>query len=403
MSIAPRKQHDRLSLSTAFASTRAETEQRCQTLAIEDYQLQSMPDCSPPKWHLAHSTWFFETFVLAPHVPGFRPFHERFGYLFNSYYDAIGDRWPRAQRGLLSRPTVAEVYDYRRAVDEQILALIDTVDEPALQLIASVIELGWNHEQQHQELLVTDVKHAFGMNPLRPIYSLDAGNPQGDDAPMQWQSFPAGLRKLGRAGGGFAFDNEGPPHDVYLRDFQIATRPVSHGEYLNFIEDGGYERPEFWLSDGWAAVRNDCWVAPLYWERGKEGWSIFTLQGMKPIAAHEPVCHISFYEADAYARWAGARLPTEFEWETAGISGRNFSRGDVWVWTASPYTAYPGFRPAAGAVGEYNGKFMCNQMVLRGGSLATPAGHTRPTYRNFFPPDARWQFSGLQLAKDGAA
>jgi ergothioneine biosynthesis protein EgtB len=387
-------------------------------LEPEDYQLQSMPDCSPPKWHLAHTTWFFETFVLAPHVPRFRPFHPLYCYLFNSYYDAVGDRWPRPARGLLSRPTVAEVYAYRRAVDERALALIESADDATFSAVAPLVELGLHHEEQHQELLLTDLKHAFGLNPLRPQYAPPVDAPPADATPLEWEHHPGGVRWVGHAGPEFAFDNEGPRHRVFVAAFEIASRPVTCGEFLRFAADGGYDRPELWLSDGWAARQRHGWSAPLYWHRdgADSAWRVFTLRGERPLDPAGPVCHVSYYEADAYARWAGARLPTEFEWETAAASrevGGNFLDserlhpagggsfyGDVWVWTASPYGAYPGYRAAAGALGEYNGKFMCNQMVLRGGSCATPAGHVRPTYRNFFPPDARWQFSGLRLAKD---
>jgi ergothioneine biosynthesis protein EgtB len=387
---------------------------------VEDYGLQSMPDCSPPKWHIAHTTWFFETFVLADNEPGFRPHHPQFRYLFNSYYEAVGERWPRPARGLLSRPTVAEVYEYRRVVDERMVALLDSLDEQALARLETVIELGLNHEQQHQELLLTDLKHAFGLNPLRPAYAPAAdAPPAGAASPLRWEEHAHGVREIGFAESGFAFDNESPRHRQFLEGFAIASRPVTAGEYLAFIEDGGYERPDFWLSDGWTARQRNVWSAPLYWERDAGGWAVFTLRGLRPLDPAEPVCHVSYYEADAFARWAGARLPTEFEWEVtarprdvrgnlldarhfhpAPDDGRGQWFGDVWEWTASPYAAYPGYRPAAGALGEYNGKFMCNQMVLRGGSCATPAGHVRPTYRNFFPPDARWQFSGLRLARD---
>lgn len=407
-------------LAERYLAVRAETERLCAPLAVEDYQLQSMPDCSPAKWHLAHSAWFFETFILTEHDPGFRPFHPRFGYLFNSYYDAVGDRWPRAARGLLSRPTVSEVHAYRRAVDERMLALINEADESTLGAIGPLLELGLNHEQQHQELLLTDLKHAFGLNPLRPVYAPPIEVAPRRAAPaLRWVAHSSGVRRVGHKSDGFAFDNEGPRHNVYVGGFEIASRLVTAGEFLAFVEAGGYDRPEYWLSDGWAVRRGNGWTAPLYWERDG-GWSLFTLRGMRPLDPTVPVCHVSYYEADAYARWAGARLPTEFEWETAAAAselGGNFLGsgelhpandggafyGNAWVWTASPYTAYPGYRPAAGAIGEYNGKFMCNQMVLRGGSCVTPSGHVRPTYRNFFPPDARWQFSGLRLAKDASA
>ncbi|HEX3316001.1 MAG TPA: ergothioneine biosynthesis protein EgtB [Gemmataceae bacterium] len=399
-------------------AVRGETERLCAPLVIEDYQLQSMPDTSPPKWNLAHTTWFFEEFVLAEHVPGYRRFHPSFGYLFNSYYESVGERWPRPARGLLSRPTVAEVYAYRRAVDEQTLAFIAGADEKTIASLAPLLELGLNHEQQHQELLLTDLKHAFGLNPLRPAYMRPTSTQPGTSSPLRWQAFPPGVRQIGHAGSGFAFDNEGPAHNEYVNGFEIASRPVSNGEFLEFLRDDGYDRPEFWLSDGWATRQRLGWSAPLYWDRDGESWSLFTLRGDRPLDLAEPGCHISYYEADAFARWAGARLPTEAEWETAAAtagaptgnfldsgwlhpaSGGAAFYGEVWVWTASPYAAYPGYRPAAGALGEYNGKFMCNQIVLRGGSCVTPAGHVRSTYRNFFPPDARWQFSGLRLAKD---
>jgi ergothioneine biosynthesis protein EgtB len=406
-------------LAARYRAARGRTERLCAPLAPEDYQLQSMPDCSPPKWHLAHTAWFFETFVLAPHAAGHRPFHPQFGYLFNSYYEAVGDRGPRPARGLLSRPTVAEVAAYRRAVDEQVLALLEAADGPTLATLLPLIELGLNHEEQHQELLLTDLKHAFGLNPLRPAYLPPRAVEPAVAAALHWEHHPAGLRWAGHAGGGFAFDNEGPRHRVYVAAFELASRPVTCGEFAEFVAAGGYDTPALWLSDGWAARQRAGWTAPLHWTRDGESWSVFTLRGERPLDPAEPVCHVSYYEADAFARWAGARLPTEFEWEAA-VAGRpvegNFLDpdrlhpaagggffGDVWAWTASPYAAYPGYRPAAGALGEYNGKFMCNQLVLRGGSCATPAGHVRATYRNFFPPDARWQFSGLRLAKDAPA
>jgi ergothioneine biosynthesis protein EgtB len=417
MSDQPSEPVARTALAARYRVTRARTERLSAPLELEDYQLQSMPDCSPPKWHLAHTAWFFETFVLAPHEPGFRPYEPQFGYLFNSYYDAVGDRWPRPARGLLSRPTVAEVYAYRRAVDERMLALIGSADDRTLATIVPVAEIGLNHEEQHQELLLTDIKHAFGLNPLRPRYAPPGEEPRADATPAEWEYHAEGVRWVGHDGSGFAFDNEGPRHRAIFAAFEVASRPVNNGEYLCFVEDDGYERPELWLSDGWASRQRAGWSAPLHWQRDGSGFALFTLRGMRPLDPAEPVCHLSYYEADAYARWAGARLPTEFEWEIAAgpreasgnflDSGRlhpansgNSFYGDVWVWTASPYVAYPGYRPATGALGEYNGKFMCNQMVLRGGSCATPAGHVRPTYRNFFPPDARWQFSGLRLAKD---
>jgi ergothioneine biosynthesis protein EgtB len=408
---------DRAALLDRYRAVRARTERLCSTLAVEDYQLQSMPDCSPPKWHLAHTTWFFEEFALSRR-PDFRPFDERYRFLFNSYYNAVGARWPRPARGLLSRPTVADVFRYRRSVDERMSALLETADEKTLQEAAPIVELGHNHEEQHQELLLSDLKHAFGLNPLRPAYAppTDAVAARAAAA-LKWLSVLPGMKRIGHVGRGFAFDNEGPAHDVYLQGFEIARRPVTNGEYLAFLDDDGYGRPEFWLSDGWNVRCREGWTLPLYWERQEKSWSSFTLRGDRPLDPSEPVSHISFYEADAFARWAGARLPTEAEWESIAskwepmgnfLDSERFHPapaddslyGDVWVWTASPYVAYPGYRPAAGALGEYNGKFMCNQIVLRGGSCATPARHVRATYRNFFPPDARWQFTGLRLAKD---
>jgi ergothioneine biosynthesis protein EgtB len=400
-----------------FCHVRAETERLCDRLEVEDYQLQSMPDCSPPKWHLAHTTWFFEEFILARSESEYRPFHPVFSFLFNSYYESIGMRWPRPNRGLLSRPKVSEIREYRQQVNERILALITTADENMLRTISTRIELGINHEQQHQELLLTDVKHAFGLNPLKPEYAppidLKISN---TTLTTRWKRFGSSVRELGHDGVGFAFDNEGPRHGVFVRAFEIAASAVTAGAYLMFIDDGGYDRPELWLSDGWAARCRNRWTAPLYWDATDGRWSVFTLRGVRELQLCEPICHLSYYEADAYARWAGVRLPTEAEWEITAAdyaiegnfldsaalhpTGGEHFFGDVWVWTASPYTAYPGFRTEAGALGEYNAKFMCNQMVLRGGSCVTPAGHIRCTYRNFFPPDSRWQFSGLRLAKD---
>jgi len=399
-----------------YRRVRQQTEELCQPLAIDDYQLQTMPDCSPPKWHLAHTTWFFETFLLAGNNPSYRPFHPRYNFLFNSYYEAVGERWPRPARGLLSRPTVEEVFAYRRAIDERMHEWLDPLSESSLESIRPVFELGLNHEQQHQELLLTDIKHAFSINPLRPVFSNSETGECSTDQRLHWLTFPAGVRQIGHIGASFAFDNESPAHSVYVPPFQISSNLVTNREFLAFIDDGGYRRPEFWLSDGWATCRRLDWSSPLYWEHDGGSWLQFTLGGMRSLSLDEPVCHVSFYEAEAFARWTGARLPTEAEWETAALdekvtgifldSGRLHPAqsggffGNLWVWTASPYVAYPGYHPAAGALGEYNGKFMCNQMVLRGGSCATPADHIRPTYRNFFPPDARWQFSGIRLARD---
>lgn len=406
----------RSAFADCYRSTRSRTERLCAPLESEDYQIQSSAECSPPKWHLAHTSWFFETFVLTAHAPHYRPFHPLYSFLFNSYYDAVGDRWPRQARGLLSRPTIAEVYAYRHAVDERVLALIDSADERTLSAASHLIELGLNHEEQHQELLLTDLKHAFGHNPLRPRYAPPNERMLAEVPPRAWEHWSAGIHEFGHDGTGFAFDNEGPRHRAIVPAFVIASRLVTNGEFRQFVDDGGYARPELWLSDGWAAQRLGGWFAPLYWHRDGSGWQEFTLRGLRPLDPDEPVCHVSYYEADAFARWAGARLSTEYEWETAAGSrsvdgnfldsgllhpaGGPAYYGDAWVWTASPYVAYPGYRPVTGALGEYNGKFMCNQMVLRGGSCATPAGHIRRTYRNFFPPDARWQFSGLRLAKD---
>ena len=393
----------------------------CAPLEIEDHSLQPMPDASPAKWHLAHTTWFFETFVLSQHMPEYRPFHPALRNLFNSYYNSVGDRPLRAMRHILSRPSLDEVHAYRIYVDEAMVHLLTTELSPeALDLIA----LGMNHEQQHQELIVTDVKNGLWANPLRPAYrvKLESGAEHDAEAAqsLDWQRFSDGVYEIGFKGEGFAFDNEGPRHSVYLQNFRLASRLVTNGEYLDFMRDDGYGDPLLWLSDGWDCVRNNQWNAPLYWEQRDGEWWNYTIEGMQPLRLNEPVCHVSFYEADAFARWCGARLPSEFEWEVAAkscsITG-NFLEsdasqplpappsaglaqmfGDVWEWTSSPYSPYPGFKPAAGAIGEYNGKFMCNQMVLRGGSCATPQSHIRATYRNFFPPHARWQFMGLRLA-----
>ena len=391
-------------------------------LTPEDCALQSMPDASPVKWHLAHTTWFFETFVLEPHAPRYAPFDTQFRVLFNSYYNAVGEKHPRPERGLISRPDLARVLAYRAAVDA---AMHELFARPLAPALAALIDLGLHHEQQHQELILTDVKHLFSANPLKPAYRprwpLNTVSPQ----PMTWLSYQGGLHDFGHRGEGFAFDNEGPVHRAFVAPFELASRPVTHGEFAAFVADGGYRRPELWLSLGWDTVVARGWRAPLYWiERDAGRFSTFTLHGMADIDPHTPVTHVSYFEADAYARWAGARLPTEYEWELvardAPIEG-NFAEsgamhplplsgppqsgvpaqlfGDVWEWTSSSYAPYPGYRPAAGAIGEYNGKFMCGQYVLRGGSCATPANHVRATYRNFFPPDARWQFSGIRLAR----
>jgi ergothioneine biosynthesis protein EgtB len=413
-------------LISSFEDVRSLTEQICAPLAIEDYGVQSMPDASPAKWHLAHTSWFFETFVLAAARRDYQLFHPQFGYLFNSYYNSVGAFWPRGQRGLLSRPTVAEVFAYRRHVDESLLRLLREGGRGITPEIRERIVLGLNHEQQHQELLLTDLKHAFACNPLRPAYRERPPSAAGPEpATLLWFAHPGGLHEIGHEGGGFAYDNEGPRHRVFLAPFQLASRLVTSGEYRAFMEDRGYQRPEFWLSDGWAARRAEEWQAPLYWERRDGSWFSLTLGGLHPVRDADPVCHVSYYEADAYARWAGARLPAEAEWETAAeacpLEGAFLDPeqphplpaadtaskdrpvqmfGALWQWTGSPYVAYPGYRSAEGALGEYNGKFMCNQIVLRGGSCATPRSHFRRSYRNFFPPQARWQFTGIRLAKD---
>jgi ergothioneine biosynthesis protein EgtB len=403
------------SLLDRYHQVRQLSERICQPLAIEDYGIQSMPDVSPPKWHLAHTTWFFETFLLTPYLPGYPVFHPQFGYLFNSYYEAVGDRHPRAERGLLSRPTVAEVYAYRAHVDRSMQDLLTTTASPDL---ATLVTLGLHHEQQHQELLLTDIKHILALNPLRPVYRSDLITPNPPAKPLQWLEYPGGLVEIGHHGDEFAFDNELPRHKTYLQDYKLADRLVTNGEYLEFIQAGGYQQSAHWLSAGWSTVQTAMWQAPLYWEQIDGDWWVMTLGGLRRVDEHEPVCHVSFYEADAYASWRGQRLPTEAEWEVAttgvDLTGNFLDRdrlhplpcpvardqffGDVWEWTQSAYLPYPGFKIAPGAIGEYNGKFMCNQMVLRGGSCATSADHIRSTYRNFFPPDARWQFTGIRLA-----
>ena len=406
---------------SAYREVRTDSEQLCAPLQIDDYLLQSIVQTSPPKWHLAHVSWFFETFLLSDYLPGYRPFHPRYRELFNSYYEQVGPFHPRAERGMLSRPTVEEVYRYRAWVDEHMAVLIDSVDEALWPEVARRLATGLNHEQQHQELMLTDIKHNFWVNPLFPAYREGLPRETGSAAALQWYEYKNGLRYVGAVDAGFAFDNERPRHTVYVEDYFLANRLVTNGEYQAFIDDRGYQRPELWLSDGWAAVKREQWQAPLYWLRQDDGWWQFTLAGLRPLNEHEPVAHISYYEADAYARWAGHRLPSEQEWELAAAgeeiegnlldsgwlqpraaSGEEMQQqfGDVWEWTASPYTPYPGYRAVDGALGEYNGKFMCNQMVLRGGSCVTPTDHLRATYRNFFYPHERWQFSGLRLAKD---
>jgi len=382
-------------------------------LSAEDLVVQSMPDASPAKWHLAHTTWFFERFVLRS--LGVAPIRAEYDYLFNSYYDAVGPRHPRPARGLLTRPSAEEVFAYRRAVDAR---LADLEGSPALAdpEVASALELGMNHEEQHQELLLTDIKHLFAQSPLLPAYApAPAPAPSSATAaPLAWHPHAGGLVEIGAAAAGFAFDNERPRHKVYLAPFELASRLATEGDYLAFMRDGGYRRPSLWLSEGWAWVQDSARRAPLYWLDVDEGEGdatprVFTLHGPRPHTPSAPVCHLTYYEADAFARWSGARLPTEAEWESASalrakagepLDTSPLHPGDAWQWTSSAYSPYPGFRPLAGAFGEYNGKFMVSQMVLRGGSCATPPGHARLTYRNFFPPSAAWQFSGVRLARD---
>lgn len=381
--------------AVAYSRVRAQSLALIEGLSAEDCQIQSMPDASPVKWHLAHTTWFFETFVLAAADPDYRPLDPAYRALFNSYYVGIGARAPRAERGLMSRPTLADVLAYRAEIDARVLATFRAGGFDGAQL--TTLELGLHHEQQHQELIVTDLKHHLSRNPLHPAVRAQPELPAAASG-LEWLPFPAGVREIGHGGGRFAFDNETPRHRVFAEAFEIASRLVSNGEFQRFIDDGGYRRPELWLSDGWDAAQAGGWQAPLYWF---DDGSHYTLAGRVERAADAPVCHLGYYEAEAYARWAGARLPTEAEWEIAATdtTALREAQDSCWQWTASAYLPYPGFEPAAGAVGEYNGKFMINQMVLRGGSCATPPGHLRPSYRNFFPPAARWQFSGIRLAR----
>ena len=383
-------------------SLRWRTESLVGYLSQEDMVVQSMPDASPAKWHLAHSTWFFETFLLIPYLAGYRPFNADYGYLFNSYYEALGARQPRPQRGLLTRPSLSEVMLYRRHVDSAMQTLLRDIPAGAAELV----ELGFSHEEQHQELILMDVLHLFSQSPLKPAYDDKWPLPSAGRKAM-YQTLPGGMTTLGYSGGGFAFDNESPRHQVWLAPYSIADRLVTNGEWLAFMADGGYERAALWLADGWAEVQQEAWHAPQYWQPASNsplGWQQLTLAGLKDIDADAPVMHVSYYEASAYAQWAGARLPTEAEWEAAAAAGLLEQIDDVaWQWTQSAYAAYPGFRATADAVGEYNGKFMVNQMVLRGGASVTPIGHSRNTYRNFYRPDQRWMFAGVRLARDAGA
>jgi ergothioneine biosynthesis protein EgtB len=406
-----------------FRAVRRATEELADGLTPEDCGVQSMEDASPVKWHLAHTTWFFETFLLERWERPHRPFRPAFRELFNSYYQAVAEPFARPRRGVLSRPALSEVFAWRAHVDARVLELLAA---PAFASpdCAGVFELGLQHEQQHQELILTDVKHALASNPLRPVYRERAGEDAGTAAPLRFVAVEEGLREIGHAGPGFAFDNELPRHRVFVAGFEIASRLVTNAEYREFVDDAGYLRPELWLADGWAAAQRQGWRAPLYWEEQAGGLAEYTLTGLRPLRPAEPVCHVSWYEADAFARWAGARLPTECEWECAAAPARcegNFVEsgrlhpapagrgapaqpaqlfGDAWEWTRSAYAPYPGYAPPQGALGEYNGKFMSNQLVLRGGSCATPRLHVRASYRNFFFPEARWQFSGIRLARD---
>ncbi|HEV7369581.1 ergothioneine biosynthesis protein EgtB [Arenibaculum sp.] len=433
---APAPRYRPETLPARFLHVRRTSTDLVRGLSAEDQVVQSMPDASPAKWHLAHTTWFFETLLLKPFAAGYRPFDERFAYLFNSYYEGLGSRHPRPHRGLLTRPGIEEVAAYRRHVDEAMAGLLERGDHA--DEVVPLVEIGLAHEEQHQELLLMDLLHLFSCNPLKPAYRPAPPENRAGPAPgpARLLSFAGGIREIGHAGGGFAFDNEGPRHQTLVHPFRLASRPVTNADWLRFMEDGGYRTPTLWLADGWAAVQAGGWDAPAYWTRGDGGWTRFTLTGEVPVEQDAPVSHVSFYEADAFARWAGGRLPSEAEWETAAaglpaggavggpVGGNDLAAGllrpapgpppeppgedphpvqmfgDVWEWTASAYAPYPGFRPTEGVLGEYNGKFMANQMVLRGGACVTPAGHVRATYRNFFYPHQRWAFSGLRLAED---
>jgi ergothioneine biosynthesis protein EgtB len=421
-------------LGQQYTAVRQQTDALAAPLSAEDQMIQSCSEASPAKWHQAHTSWFFETFILSAHLPGYVPFHPQFRDLFNSYYNAVGQQPDKAIRSTFSRPSLEEIRKYRTHVDEHMLKLLRS--SGASNAVQKLVTLGLNHEQQHQELLVTDIKHAFWTNPLRPAYQHTAATtPSAGAVPQQKaQLYPEGLYEVGaESGEAFYFDNEASRHQVYVRPFRIGMRLATCGEYLSFMEDRGYSRPELWLSDAWKTVQSRQWSAPLYWQKDGSQWLQFTCSGMRKVEEAEPVCHISYYEADAFARWAGARLPTEFEWEVAAaklkVQGNLLENGrfhpaaaapakaaaapskedgplqifgDVWEWTASAFLPYPGYKPAAGALGEYNAKFMSSQMVLRGGSCVTPRSHIRASYRNFFPPETRWQFSGIRLADDGS-
>jgi ergothioneine biosynthesis protein EgtB len=429
------------SLVDRYGEVRAHTETLAAPLSPEDQTVQSMPDVSPTKWHRAHVTWFFETFVLADHEPGFTPFQDKYWFLFNSYYEAVGPRFSRPDRGVISRPGARDVGVYRTNVDDRMRELVTTLDGGTLEKLGPTIELGFHHEQQHQELLLMDIKHVLSLNPLQPVYA-GAPSEHCEPDPLGWVDVEGGLVEIGHEGSGFSFDNELPRHQQWLEPYRLADRLVTNGEWQQFMEDGGYARYEFWLSDGWAKVNSEGWRAPFYWEEHDGVWFEHTLNGTWPVNPGLPVSHVSFYEAEAFATWAGKRLPSEAEWEHAvgadrgadsrsdreadGQSGDRVEGnladtstyhprpagpatgrlrqvyGDCWEWTSSAYHPYPGFHPTEGALGEYNGKFMSNQMVLRGGCALTPPGHARATYRNFFPHGSRWALSGVRLADGGA-
>jgi ergothioneine biosynthesis protein EgtB len=417
----------RAEVQQRYLDVRQMTADLCRPLETEDYVVQPTAYVSPPKWHLGHTTWFFETFVLQPYMPDYTPYHPLYGYLLNSYYQHAGERWERVQRGLLSRPTVQEIYAYRATIDARMLQLFETLDAAQWPEVCARVVLGLHHEQQHQELLVTDIKYIFALNPLRPIYCVALGPTAASAVPTtHWVPFASGIYEIGYNEAGFCFDNEQPAHRVFVQDFVLQDRLVTNGEYLEFMADGGYTDFRHWLSNGWDTVQSEGWEAPLYWQKLDNAWHEMTLAGLRPLELHAPVTHVSYYEAAAYASWAQKRLPTEAEWEVAArlsnvstaasnfVEERHFHPiplrhksqplsqmlGDVWEWTASAYLPYPGYRQAAGALGEYNGKFMIDQMVLRGGSCATPRSHIRVTYRNFFHAHERWQFTGLRLADD---
>lgn len=420
----PRVEHE--SIESQYRRVRACTEYLCEPLQTEDFVVQNAPEISPTKWHLAHTSWFLETFVLSRWFKDYEPLNPEYRVLFNSYYDAVGSQFPKAHRGTLSRPTVQEVMAYRKHVDEHLSELLRDAPSENQRELAGLVTLGIHHEQQHQELILTDIKHVLGAGPMAPPYRHDLRvDARRSAPPLSWHSFEEGIRWIGHDDAEvFAYDNEGPRHRVFLEPFELANRLVTNGEYLEFMNAGGYDRPEYWLADGWQKKNDRDWQAPLYWIKRGDTWFQYTLGGVKPVDEHEPVCHVSSYEAHAYARWAGARLPTEFEWEAGcprevstgnlveqdrlhpavadpdgGFEQPHQMLGDVWEWTSSAYLPYPGFSASLTAIGEYNGKFMCNQMVLRGGSCVTPRSHVRRTYRNFFAPDARWQFTGFRLAR----